>query len=362
MKVKVSDMSSENKSVTADLNDRLKYIGKLKARLRKNEDTMMSQERMIDADNETFKNLQNKCSGLEEELGKTRNEKKKLDEEKLELEISLEQKNSDMEGKQNTLSITVEELNESQNRIVSMSEEISELTAALKRSKESLSHMSEVQSKLQEMEASLAHQQRVHNIDEENYASLVESMRTELLKASTEKNEVKTEFRTVRENLFEKDGAVKKLEYQLTDSKSKIQTFEKELKQKHKDLQEKQICIDDLQREVNQLTARVEKLVKQTVYSSTAPTANKIVEALQDEVVKLRKKLNNAEENAAASLHAEYSLRSELSKLESEHRETISHLRKEAKIAKNKNLMLERELKENLELLERAKRAIRARR
>lgn len=359
MKMKMSDMSHENKSVSANLSDRHRYVEKLKNRLRKSEDVMKSQERMIETDTEAFKNLENKHNRLEEQLSTIMNEKKILQGEKLQLEITIEQKQSEMEKKHNSLSTTTEELNELKDRMESMVEEISDLTMALKRAKESLSQMSDVQSRLLEMEASLTHQKRVHNIDQDNYSSLVESMRAELLKASTEKNEVKTEFRTVKECLLEKDGAVKKLDYELSDSKSKIQALECDLKQKHIELKEKQKSIDDLQLEVNHLSSRMGKLARQTD-SGTNHTSNKVIEALQDEVVKTRKKLINAEDKAAASLNAEFSLRSELSKVDSEHREAIVHLRREAKMAKNRNLMMEKELKQNVELLEKV--ALRARR
>merc|ERR1719221_572434 len=144
-----------------------------------------------------------------------------------------------------------------------MNEEISDLTESLRRAKDGLTQMSELQSKLEETEASLSHQKRVQNIDQENYSSLVESMRTELLKASTEKNEVKTEFRTVKECLLEKEGMVKKLEYQYVDSMNKVHALEADIRIKHNDLREKQKCIDDLHLEVNQLSSRVEKMTKE---------------------------------------------------------------------------------------------------
>merc|ERR1719384_3124413 len=106
-----------------------------------------------------------------------------------------------------------------------MNEEISDLTESLRRAKDGLTQMSELQSKLDETEASSSHQKRVQNIDQENYTSLVESMRTELLKASTEKNELKSEGRALKECLMEKETALNKLELSLRDGRAKASSL-----------------------------------------------------------------------------------------------------------------------------------------
>merc|ERR1712129_525191 len=77
---KLHCMIEEKKSVSADLNETVATVEKLKNKLKNCEETMNSQERLIDSERKSYNSLESKFVHLEKQLFKTKKENKKREE------------------------------------------------------------------------------------------------------------------------------------------------------------------------------------------------------------------------------------------------------------------------------------------
>merc|ERR1712003_594106 len=146
-----------------------------------------------------------------------------------------------------------------------------------------------------EAEANFLHQKRVNNIDQENHQALVESMRTELLKISTEKNETKSKLRHITECFREKESLANKLQSLLNESKANNSGLEMVVREKEKKFDE------------------LERLVKNMAIESE----RKMMEQEKDYEVLLRKQARKSFEKEEISFSRSYNSHDSIKRMES---------------------------------------------